>query len=475
MYPNPQNYMIRPAVVRAGQATHMTVLATENSFMFRDHRTYTLHAVPLDEDMTVYFPERKQIEYTVSGGVLEFDFYFEREMRYDFYLGTDKTPLLQVLEVMAVCDDLYELRPLKGDFHGHSYRSDGKQDPAALAGHYREAGYDFFSLTDHNRYYPSREAQAAFKDMPLGITVINGEEVHTPGSIIHVVHVGGRESIDEIYCKQTERYGAELAEARTRVPAELPEEYRERYAKLMWTCESAHRAGGIAIFPHPYWLTPARSYNVCNDFRKRILMSGMFDAYELVGGMTQPGNSMSVASWAELRAEQGLDIAVVGSSDVHGLTGWTFGNLFTVVFAKSNTQKDIIDAVRAKMSVAVERTAFTDHEEFRAYGSLRLVTYAQFLLKNYFSETRRICEGEGYAIRRWLIGEEDGELLRLMAGRVERFSERFFGREEQPRPSAETLAFFKEWHEVHADGPLTKATLLQAELYGDGKKHSRNP
>ena len=73
--------------------------------------------------------------------------------------------VLQKFNVFSVGEDLYGLTPLKGDLHSHSYRSDGKRDPADLAGHFREQGYDFLALTDHNRYYPGGEIDDVFKDV----------------------------------------------------------------------------------------------------------------------------------------------------------------------------------------------------------------------------------------------------------------------------------------------------------------------
>lgn len=41
---------------------------------------------------------------------------------------------------------------LKGNLHAHSTMSDGRLTPGELAASYREAGYQFLSLADHNRF-----------------------------------------------------------------------------------------------------------------------------------------------------------------------------------------------------------------------------------------------------------------------------------------------------------------------------------
>jgi hypothetical protein len=81
----------------------------------------------------------------------------------------------------------------------HSCRSDGKRDPAALASYYRERGYDFFALTDHGVMEPSVEMLATYRDIPLGIKLFAGEEVHIPGGWIHIVNFGCSRSVNTLY------------------------------------------------------------------------------------------------------------------------------------------------------------------------------------------------------------------------------------------------------------------------------------
>jgi len=343
--------------------------------------------------------------------------------------------------------------------HSHSFRSDGKRDPAALAGHFREQGYEFFALTDHNRYYPGGEIDEVYQGVHMGLTRVYGEEVHAPDSVIHIVHVGGRESVAAKYLNHRAEYDRAVEEYMQRVPAHVPGQYHDRYAKAMWAVDQIHQAGGLAIFPHPFW-RPAKSqnYNVRNDFARILLQSGMFDAYELVGGMGQAGNNQSVAMWADLRSE-GLKISVVGSSDVHGIEkSATFRNLFTLCFAKENTNDAIVDAVKNGRSVAVEASGEGAERQYRCYGDFRLVSYAQFLLKHYYPQLQRICQGEGVAMRAYAMGEAEKELIELQAAQAENFSLRFLGKKPPVLPSAEILAFEEKWRDVQRSGPQTKGS-----------------
>ena len=463
-------YAVYPSVVRANKRARLTVTATENIFLFFEDREYTVKINPYDSDVLDYHNPSHKTVFTVTahGGVLSFEYDFCDEGEYCLEISDGETRL-QLLKLYALKDDLFERRPLKGDFHGHSYRSDGKHDPAALAGFYRENGYDFMTMTDHNRYFPSDELREAYSGVKLGFTVINGEEVHTPGSIVHIVHAGGVNSVDDIYFKDSARYETEYRQIENELPDSVPAQYRTRFAMAKWACGKIHDAGGLAIFAHPFWRPAgAASYNVKNDFARLLLTSGMFDAYELVGGMGVDGVNMSVAMWNDLRA-YGLNISVVGSSDVHTLEGKNFAYHFTVVFAKDNTPEAVIQAVRDGYSVAVEMSGGEDDREYRCYGSMRLVIYTQFLLGGYFKRTAQITAGEGVAMRRYLIGEEDGALLSAMQDRTGAFYRRFFGIDPPVLPDKNRLDYENKWRGVQLNSPETRGSSLY--VYG---KNQRN-
>ena len=47
-----------------------------------------------------------------------------------------------------------------------------------MCANYRRDGFDFLAITDHGRYYPSLEAIEAYKNIPTGLKIFRGEEVH---------------------------------------------------------------------------------------------------------------------------------------------------------------------------------------------------------------------------------------------------------------------------------------------------------
>lgn len=466
MLPSPKNYAVYPSVVPADKPVKMTIVPCGRAFLLVENESYDLTLIDVNGDEPDYYHLTAHTHLTAvaHGGVLQFIYTFPDEQEHVIILSRGGAKL-QEFTVYSLHEDMYGLLPLKGDLHSHSYRSDGKRDPSELAGHFREQGYDFFALTDHNRFYPGSEIDDTFAGVNLGLIRIRGEEVHAPGSVIHTVHIGGEHSVADIYVHDRERYEKEISEYETKVPEDIPEQYHGRYVRAMWVTDHIHRTGGLAIFPHPFW-RPGKSqmYNVRDEFAKILLTSGMFDAYELVGGMKQPGNNCSAAMWAELRAEAGLKISVVGSSDVHITEdSYSFPHLYTICFAKDNSHDAIIEAIRVGNTVAVEDDGSEYDRQYRCYGSLRLVTYAQFLLKHFFLERQRICQGEGIAMRQYAMGAVSAELIELQVEQSDDYRARFFGRKAPVLPSQKILKFEDKWREVHLNGPITKGGVVYSE------------
>jgi len=109
----------------------------------------------------------------------------------------------------------------KGNLHTHTSRSDGRLDPEETVRRYREAGYDFLALTDHNTI---TEIQSPSDDFLLLLGVeLDGDRADA-GEAFHIVSFG----LDG--------------------PGPVPSRPTIDHA-LAWTRER----GGEAILAHPYW------------------------------------------------------------------------------------------------------------------------------------------------------------------------------------------------------------------------------
>ena len=81
-----------------------------------------------------------------SEGSLALDLHLPLEQEYllrIFDADTEAKRCLFECRVYGVNEDLLKLRPLKGDFHMHSIRSDGKDPPVQVAVACRRIGHDF--------------------------------------------------------------------------------------------------------------------------------------------------------------------------------------------------------------------------------------------------------------------------------------------------------------------------------------------
>lgn len=395
-------YSITPGIIKTNEPAAIKISALEPQLAFADDTVYRVEVWGMARLPWGNFKQVNNI-FKLNGknGVLEFRYTFEAEEEYSvrvFYEKDGKKALQ--LSVYAVREDLYALRPLKGDFHVHSCRSDGKECPAVVAANYRTAGFDFMAVTDHHRYFPSAEAQEAYKDVPLGMLLLNGEEVHSPDNFVHVIHFGGDYSVNEIFENDDDRYYTEVQEIIDN--SELPYFDKFAYASNMWVVRKIREANGLAVFCHPHWIND--TYNVPDSLSRAFLENGVFDAFELIGGQTSHENNMQTAFYYQLRSE-GVKIPITGASDSHGtINAGLFNKMFTIVFAKDNSRDSIVKAVKSLMSVAVE--IYDDSVNYSVHGSYRLVSYARFLIEHYFSLTEMLCREEGILMLSHIRGDK---------------------------------------------------------------------
>lgn len=365
------------------------------------------------------------------------------------------------LSIYAVDNDLAGLIPLMGDLHLHSIRSDGRQDPAVVAAYMRRMGYDFIALTDHSNFSASIECMDAYRDAPIEMCLMTGEEVHLPDCHLHCVHVGGQYSInamvDTVFSEMERKnpgitarfphmwtkmegssFPGTMTEAEFReiikayadtlepIPQGIP---RYVYAGFCWICDQIRAAGGLSIFPHPYWIHNSSEHGVAFHADERLTQylfeKQPFDAFEVLGGERYfEQNGFQSIHYYQALAD-GLRFPVVGSSDSHVL----FQNpsafvASTICFARENSCTAILEAIRAQHSVAVDAIS----KEFRLVGELRLVKYACFLMNNYFPLHQEACYEQGRAMKEYYCGDREAglKLLQTLDGRIRAMWRKYF-------------------------------------------------
>ncbi len=415
-------YRVIPRLVRIGVPQTVAIYPLGRSLWFDDAKEYSVRILPMEcYEQTWIFEDPAYDTVTVrpSEGVLRVTYTFAEEQEWVLSVSCEedeekgKKPL--EFHVYSLFDDLYERNPYRGDLHVHSTASDGKEDPVLVAANYRKEGYDFFALTDHHTWESSDEMIKSYGDIPLGIKMFHGEEVHLPKGWIHIVNFGSRYSVNTLYKKNAERFEAQIkAEA---AGMKTPKGVNAlEYAYRKWITEQIREAGGMAIVPHPYWIT-RQIYDMSDRMLDYVFETGAYDAFELVGGQTVHENNLQIAFYQDQRAK-GRQIPIVGSSDSHGTDPASyFGISKTVLFAKDLEFGSICEAVKGFYSVAIEEMY---GEEYRVYGSYRMVKYTRFLLDHYFPSHDELCVEEGILMREYALGDERaGETLRGLACRTE--------------------------------------------------------
>jgi len=176
------------------------------------------------------------------------------------------------------------------------------------------------------------------------------------------------------------------------------------YASCVWCFERIRALGGLGVFCHPYWVSQRR-YDVPVALSDALFEGQPFDALELLGGYglsEVESNVLQIARYGDERA-RGRRIPIVGVSDAHGCEkGELLGWYYTIVFSPSNALGDLIASIKALYSVAVEALP---GGAARAYGPLRLVKYAQFLLREVFPQHDELCAEEGRHMLAYLAGD----------------------------------------------------------------------
>ena len=432
-----------PKVVPVGKATTVTVKIMEKRYCPPEGTSLTVKIIPLTE--IAGSPDKyPSYEVVPQGGVFTLTHTYEKEQEYGVYILLNGETFVQGSEFIrmglyALEPDLYALQPLKGDFHVHSTWSDGREMPEAVMARYREAGYDFAPITDHYTYESSVVAQDFYKDVPIDFNIILGEEIHAPGNNVHVVNFGGAFSVCEKLKNNKEAHEKEVAEIAKNLDISFDnEDEKFKYASTVWVFEEIRKGGGLAIFPHPHWTIKAN--NVRDSLSRLFFQHKCFDAFELIGGHTSLENNRQTAFYYDALREGYGDVPILGCSDTHGVisdtfegstlpgaTGpaYPFTDFYTIVFATANEKNPIIHGVKEKYSVAVETYQGGTP---RVHGSYRLVSYASFLIRDYFPLQAELCREEGRLMRRLAYhgdANAKAELTRL-SGQVAALREKYF-------------------------------------------------
>lgn len=449
---NLHNYDIYPKVFPVGKEVSITIKPLGKHVRFTGD--YKLVVQRLDSGSAHFtFSSWNHTDFNLKpheDGCLHFTYTAQAECEHFVRIYKDDKRIAQ-LSVYALNEDLSQRLPFRGDLHMHTFRSDGQQDPAIVCAEYRRQGYDFIVITDHRRYYPSLEAMNAYKGVKTALNILPGEEVHLPGTDVHIVNAGGQFSVNgllegSINAAETEGAldGRRLDKSITPPDVISKEEYNRQidaiadtltdcpsdvdsrwYAVCSWAFDKIRQADGCCIFAHPYWI--ADMWHVPEALTRYIMKKHPFDAFEVLGGENYyQQNGFQTALYYD-EYKEGRVHAIVGSTDSHNCLPEHNRNAAicsTIVFARENERSELVQSIRDRYSVAVD----TISKEYRLVGEHRLQKYACFLMENFYPLHDRQAALDGELMRRYYVGDADAASLELISEHAEAMFKKYFVR-----------------------------------------------
>ena len=219
---------------------------------------------------------------------------------------------------------------LKGALHVHTTRSDGHGTPEEVTRLYKQYGFDFMALTDHNIYNYTNFAPET------GMTILPGVERDSPlprraGRIhtFHAVCLGPAREDGNGY-EQDERFAGGIAVA-------------DQFA-FQPILDDIHAHNNLTIYCHPEWSgTPARDFDqLRGNFAMEIFNSGtameddmdtnaaywdelLMQGQRIWGVATDDGHSMDQHGngWVNVRAENSISaiLAALAAGDFYSSCG----------------------------------------------------------------------------------------------------------------------------------------------------------
>ena len=175
---------------------------------------------------------------------------------------------------------------------------------------------------------------------------------------------------------------------------------------------------------------------------ERLLREGGIDGIELLGDVPWEENLRSLVRYSELESKATL--AILGNSDTHAATH-TYGSYWTLVFARSNSQEDIMAAILDHRSVAcmIMPMGPAPHpviSRLLAFGPFELVDLAMFLHEHYFPQHDALCVQEAELARRYLGGDVHSESsMQPVRASLETYYSQSYGLAARNRLAGENL------------------------------------
>lgn len=232
---------------------------------------------------------------------------------------------------------------LKCDFHIHTVFSDGAVWPTIRVEEALKDGLDAISITDHLEYQP-HASDIPHPDRNRGYEIAKAFAKNNDILIIPGVEI-----------------------TRDMPPGHANAIFVEDANKILvddarMAFEEANLQGAYVFWNHPNWISQRKDgIATLTDMHKQLIADTLLHGIEVVNEMTFSDEAMQIA------IENNL--AVMGTSDIHGLVDWQFDlaegghRPITLVFAKEKTAESLKEALFAGRTVAWYKNMLVGKEE----------------------------------------------------------------------------------------------------------------
>ena len=259
-----------------------------------------------------------------------------------FVYGQDNQKLAE--ERIIEFPDIPGYKTLKCDFHQHSVFSDGSVWPNIRVQEAIKDGLDAISITDHIEYQPhksdiphpdrNRSYQVALEaNKGNDLIIINGSEItrDMPPGHANAIFL---EDVNKLNLKDS------------------IEAYRQ--AKLQ---------GAFIFWNHPHWISQEKNgIAKLSATHQMLIEEKLLDGIEVVNHTTYSVEALQIALTHNL--------AIMGSSDIHGLVDWQYNvpsgghRPVTLVFAKERSIEGIKEALMERRTAAWFNNIIIGKSEF---------------------------------------------------------------------------------------------------------------
>lgn len=204
----------------------------------------------------------------------------------------------------------------KGNLHTHTTNSDGDTGPEGVIRWYKDHGYNFLSITDHNFITNVRDYKDFFTDEFI---LIQGNEISDQFEKIplHVLALG-------LYNDEVKPTGGESV-----------------LETLQNNVDAIRRVGAVPVLAHPnfYWAFGAQELiNI-----KNCVLFEVLNAHPLVNNEGDEEHPSTEVMWDEALSS-GKKIYGIGTDDMHEIATYP-GKSWIMVNAEELTEKSLLEAV----------------------------------------------------------------------------------------------------------------------------------